>query len=275
MEVAPFVADLADLSAVRAAADTLAGRTLGGLVLNAGMTTLKDLRSADGFERIFAVNVMAHQLLIRRLAPQLASGARVVVVSSGVHDPDNRLARRAGIPVPRWVGTHQLARPDLAPKNAQLKDGRLRYSTSKLANVLQARGLQCSLREAGQDVDVFAIDPGLMVDTELARELPFPVKAIFRALGRALTPFVANMRLSTVSAEHIASLVDDPRWAGRGFAYLDGDHVRPPSPDAQRDDLRDALWSELDPLIGLGSPEPLGSSGGRDAVEANLRRVGP
>lgn len=251
VEARPFVADLSDLQDVRRAIDDLDGMRLHGIVANAGITTLRDARSADGFELTFAVNVLAHQLILRRLAPQIVDGGRIVVVSSGVHEPDNKLARRAGVPVPNWVGTRNLAMPDQAPEASQLAAGPSRYSTSKLGNVLQARGIQAQLRRDGRVVDVFAIDPGLMVDTELARELPALLRPVFRGMGRMLTPFVANMRLSTVSAGHIASLIEDAKWQGCGFAYLDGDRVKQPSPDAQREDLMADLWEESAALIGL------------------------
>ncbi|MEM6788597.1 MAG: SDR family NAD(P)-dependent oxidoreductase [Myxococcota bacterium] len=248
---APFVADLSRLESVRAAMRTLGEAPLHGIVANAGVSTLRDQRSGDGFELTFAVNVLAHQLLLVGLADQLETGGRVVVVSSGVHDPNNRLARRAGIPTPNWVGTRYLARPDEAPASKRIEDGKMRYATSKLGNVLQARGLSARLRSAGRSVDVFAVDPGLMVDTRLARELPRLAVAVFRLVGRMATPFVDNMRLSPVSARHIASLIEDGAWRGRGFAYLDGDRVQPPSPDALRDDLVDALWTEANRLVGL------------------------
>src|SRR5690606_21637890 len=100
----------------------------------------------------------------------------------------------------------QLALPDEAEPSERLTDGRQRYSTSKLGNVLQARGLQARLRKQGRDIDVFAIDPGLMVDTDLGREIPAPLRGAIRVIGRIAMPFVDNMRLSPVSAGHITSL---------------------------------------------------------------------
>ena len=251
VEARPFVADLANLADLRRALVELGEVPLRGIVANAGITTIKDLRSAEGFELTFAVNVLAHQLLLCALADQLVDHARVVVIASGVHLPDNKLARRTGVPVPRWVGTRALAEPDRADPKQRLGPGPQRYSTSKLGNVIQARGLQRALRARGREVDVFALDPGLMVDTDLARELPRPLMWVFRAIGRMLTPLIDNMRLSTVSAAHIASLIEDPRWQGEGFAYLDGDRVRPPSDDAQREDLLVELWREASALVGL------------------------
>ncbi len=251
IDATPFIADLASLSSVRDAIDALGDRPLAAIVANAGIMTEEDVHSEDGFELTFAVNVLAHQLLLSRLVGQLVAGGRVIVLSSGVHDPANKLARRAGIPLPRWVGTHHLALPDQAPPDLRLEPGQIRYSTSKLGNVLQARGLQQRLRDRGSDVDVFAIDPGLMVDTDFIGG-PWVRRALMRGIGRLLTPFIGNMRLSTTTAETIASLVCDDRWHGRGFQYLDGIDPKEPSPDALRDDLVRDLWRGSAELLGSG-----------------------
>lgn len=256
-----FVADLSDLGQVRSAAsdlvEDLAGAELGGLVANAGLTLDHHAESAEGYELTFAVNVLAHQLLFGCLVPRLAEGGRVVIVASGVHDPDNKLARRAGVPSPRWVGARASARPDEAPPPERITDTRLRYSNSKLANVLQARELQRRLRSAGRAIDVFAIDPGLMVDTDLARSYPRPARIALRILGTTVTPLVDNMRLSTTSGRHVARLLTDPALTSTGFQYFDGDRAQAPSPDAQRDDYAESLWVDANELVGLRADQPV------------------
>ncbi|MEL6985065.1 MAG: SDR family NAD(P)-dependent oxidoreductase [Actinomycetota bacterium] len=257
----PFVADLADLDTLRTAAEQLVvdldGQPLGGIVANAGLTLDRHQESVQGYELTFAVNVLAHQLLLGLLIPELADGGRVVIVASGVHDPDNKLARRAGVPVPVWVGANDSAHPKRSERADLLADTRLRYANSKLANVLQARALQHRLRQAGRSVDVFAVDPGLMVDTDFARSYPRPLRVILRAVGTAATPFVDNMRLSTTSARHLTRLVVDPALAGTGFQYVDGDQSKPPSPDAQNDDLAESLFVDANQLVGLDANQPV------------------
>ena len=174
-----------------------------------------------------------------------------MILSSGVHDPDNKLARRSGIPAPRWVGAKASALPHEAPADERIDDTRLRYSNSKLANVLQARELQRRLALTGREVDVFAIDPGLMVDTEFARSYPVTVRIPLRIIGTIATPFVDNMRFSATSARHVARLVTDSKLSGTGFQYFDGDEARLPSPDAQRDDYARELWEDADRLVGV------------------------
>ena len=251
----PLLADLADLAALQNAIEGLPQGSLRGIVANAGTTTRKDERTAEGFELMFGVNVLAHQFLLCTLAPRVIDGGRIVILSSGTHDPDNKLARRFNVPVPRWIGTEALARPDSVSDERRLELGAIRYSTSKLANVLQARGLQLALREAGRDVDVFAVDPGLMVDTRLTREMPGRTRAFLKSVGYIITPFVDNMRLSKTTAAYIERLLLGDEWSGRGFAYLDGLDAREPSPDARRDDLRDELWSESLRLLGINDTQ--------------------
>ncbi|MCG8414641.1 MAG: hypothetical protein MI746_10530, partial [Pseudomonadales bacterium] len=221
---------------------------LGGIIANAGITTEQNLKTKQGFEMTFGVNVLSHQLLLREIADNLRENSRIVILSSGVHEPDHKLARRTGIPVPKWLGTRELAYLNAEGERSDF-EGRRRYSTSKLGNVLQARGLQGWLNRKGKSIDVFAVDPGLMVDTELARELPGLLKLIFQGVGRLLTPFIDNMRLSDVSAAHLLSLIQDEKWQGLGFNYLDGNTIKPPSPDAQRDDLVEEFWSESEKIL--------------------------
>lgn len=247
----PFIADLADLDAVVTALNNNWLPPLDAMMLNAGMSSLADNKSVQGYELTFAVNVLAHQQFILGLAHKVVDGGRIVVLSSGVHLPDNKLARRSGIPVPRWEGVIHLARPDQAPEEKRLKDGRLRYSTSKLGNVLQARGLQKRLHRLGKNVDVFAVDPGLMIDTELARELPSIIQGVARAIGRLAVPFVDNMRLSSETALGLQSVFEDTLWSGKGFAYLDGTQIKLPSEDALNDQLVEQFWSDSAKLLGV------------------------
>lgn len=248
VETEEFLANLASLQEVSEAIEKIRDKELGGIVTNAGITTEENLKTEEGFELTFGVNVLSHHLILRELAGNLSAGSRVVILSSGVHEPDNKLARRAGIPVPNWLGTRELAYLNRESSRSDFP-GRLRYSTSKLGNVLQARAFQEYVSEQNKEADVFAVDPGLMVDTELARELPGPLKLIFRGVGRILTPFVDNMRLSEVSARDILSLLTDPKWSGKGFAYLDGNRIKPPSPDARKDELKNEYWQAAEQLM--------------------------
>jgi NAD(P)-dependent dehydrogenase (short-subunit alcohol dehydrogenase family) len=71
-----------------AVGDRLGTTDIDALVLNAGMSPPDgNGRTPDGFEVAFAVNHLAHYLLLRLLLPRLAHGATVVLTTSGTHDP--------------------------------------------------------------------------------------------------------------------------------------------------------------------------------------------
>ncbi len=249
-----FVADLADLDDLNRTIDQALENDelppLHGIVANAGISTTDTLTtSAQGFDLTFGVNVLAHQLLLHRLSPHLMQGCRIVIVSSGVHHPGNKLARRLRIPLPTWVGTEKLAFQQAQTGSDFITDGPGRYSTSKLANVYQARELQRRLDAVGLDPEVFALDPGLMVDTDLARDAPALARFLLRLVGRAVTPFVDNMRLSADTASMVRELLDSHRFVDVGFEYIDDGHPEPLASLALDDDNAAELWETASRLV--------------------------
>ena len=90
--VVGYALDVSSLKAVSDFADQFKKdfKTLHSLVLNAGVANFKLEISAEGFESTFATNVLGHYYLVELLLPMLtASPSRIVVVASGVHDPDS------------------------------------------------------------------------------------------------------------------------------------------------------------------------------------------
>src|SRR5258708_25178946 len=123
--------DLEDLASVRRFADALPRESpIDALVLNAGVQCVHPRTSKDGFELTFAVNHLAHYLLARLLAPHLSPGGRIVITSSGTHDPE--LA--SGLPPPRHATAALLAHPQSDPEHDRepMKAGRRAYAASKL-----------------------------------------------------------------------------------------------------------------------------------------------
>lgn len=247
-----FVANLADLADIERALETTEVPELHGIVANAGIST-DDIAATteQGFDLTFGVNVFAHQLLLHRLSPRLLTGCRIVVVSSGVHHPDNTLARRLRVPLPTWLGTEKLALQQAQTGEHLISSGAGRYSTSKLANVYQARELQHRLDDLGLEPEVFALDPGLMVDTDLAREAPALARFLLRTIGRAVTPLVANMRLSTTTAGFVSDLLESPKWTRKGFAYIDGNAVEPLGELALSAGNANELWATATQMVGV------------------------
>ncbi|MEU1078112.1 MULTISPECIES: oxidoreductase [unclassified Streptomyces] len=140
VEFAPL--DLADLSSVRAFAETYPHDRLDLLINNAGVMALPYGTTADGFERQFGVNHLGHFALTGLLLSRLraAPAARVVSVSSGLH---------------------ALSALDLTDLNSERRYRRwIAYARSKTANLLFIHELARQLRTAGSTVVAAAAHPG-------------------------------------------------------------------------------------------------------------------
>jgi NAD(P)-dependent dehydrogenase (short-subunit alcohol dehydrogenase family) len=247
--------DLATLASVRAFPQRLAAATaapLDALVCNAGVQVTRGPRlTADGFEVTFATNHLGHFLLAHRLLDRLAPRARIVVVSSGTHNP----AWRTGMPAPRWRTFEALARPGDAERAEWARSpgaaGRCAYSTSKLCNLFFVYELGRRLRAAGRgDVTANAFDPGLMPGTGLARE--------YGALGRFAWRFVLpllTMLPGASTAERsgieLARLVHDPAYEGRDGRYVQIARELRSSAQSYDEGLAGELWRTSAELVGL------------------------
>ncbi len=133
-EVLPL--DLASLASVRNFAalveERLGEAEIDALVLNAGVSGGNlDQRTEDGFEMTFAVNHLAHYLLLRLLMPRLAFGAVVVITTSDTHDP-----KIIPFASPRARGRAE-ARPGAGPAERQ-------GETLRIARLLHFQTLQCA-----------------------------------------------------------------------------------------------------------------------------------
>jgi NAD(P)-dependent dehydrogenase (short-subunit alcohol dehydrogenase family) len=186
--------DLASLQSVRHFVRQLAHLhipPLKGLICNAGVQIVSGTTfTVDGFEATFGVNHLAHFLLVNLLLLQMVEGSRIVFVSSDTHDPTTQ----TGMPAPRYESPHQMAFPLEINKmeNAGLirksrcdaifqrkgycwgkcsatANGQRRYATSKLCNLLCTYELARRLQRHQSTISVNAFNPGLMLDTQLAR----------------------------------------------------------------------------------------------------------
>jgi NAD(P)-dependent dehydrogenase (short-subunit alcohol dehydrogenase family) len=247
--------DLTKLDDVRAFA-TMVERGLGeatidALVLNAGGYVPG--RTADGYDATFVLNHLAHYLLIRLLWHRISDGGRVVLTTSGTHDP----AERTLIPPPRHANATWLAKPELDPNRDRARRaaaGRA-YSSSKLCVVLTGRALAARPDARSRRIDVIAYDPGPTPGTGLVRDQGELVRFVWEHLA---TPLRLVMRK--------ANTIDD---AGRTLAALALGTIRPPhgrvyaalrrgrltwpalSDLARRDDLMLTLWEDSAGLVGL------------------------
>lgn len=261
--LAVVLLDVSSLASVRSFPERLAAAQsspLDAVVCNAGIQLAHGPRlSADGFELTFATNHLGHYLLVHRLLDRLAPDARIVVVSSGTHNPD----WFTGMPAPRWRTFEALARLGDAERAEWARSpgaaGRLAYTTSKLANVFFVYELERRLRARNRDeVTANAYDPGLMAGTGLARDYGVLGRFAWRFVLPLLT-MLPGASTAERSGRELARLVHDPAYAGRGGLYVQIERERRSSKQSYDEKLAAELWRTSAELVDLrGGESPLG-----------------
>ena len=248
--------DLASLASVRgfavAVIAALGDTRIDALVLNAGMQR-PDVaaRSAEGHELTFATNHLGHHLLLRLLTPHLSDGARIVITSSGTHDP----AEKTPVPPPRHADAALLADPERDPQRDPnpITAGMRAYSTSKLCNLLTARHLAASAEARAGGWIVTACDPGLTPDTGLVRNQMWLVRTLVWPLLPLLVRFAPGMNTLIAAGCGLAALAtDEVPPAGRVYASLRKGSMTWPDPsDLARDDaVAERLWHDTIRITG-------------------------
>lgn len=254
--------DLAQLDSVRAFATSvrehLGDTRVDALVFNAGMV-LPDAtgRTVDGFETTFAVNHLAHYLLLRLLLPALADKAIVVLTTSGTHDP----ATKAGLAPPRHADPELLAHPESDPDRdiRPRKAGERAYTASKLCTLLTARSLSGHPDARARRLTVVAYCPGQVFGTGLAKDLSFPLRTAWSVLGTPvgwpLRRLNRNLNSRAAAGNTLADLglgIATPP-EGRTYAALRRARLTWPDPSelARSDESARALWRDSARLVGL------------------------
>jgi len=233
---------------------------LRALVCNAGLQLSRGpLLSPDGFELTFAVNHLGHFLLTNLLLARFLANApaRIVIVSSGVHDPKFR----TGMPKPSIADLETLAATG-GPRPGVF-EGRLAYVNSKLCNLWFAYELVRRIDAAGlRRVTVNAFDPGLVPGSGLARDYPpvlrFIWNRILPGVSRMLAPVVSTINPAWKAGRALAQLVLDPALEDVSGKYFPS-HARwreAPSSEASYDvGQARALWEASIRMSGLTPAE--------------------
>jgi NAD(P)-dependent dehydrogenase (short-subunit alcohol dehydrogenase family) len=233
--------DLANLASVRACADALLaeGRPFDLIIANAGVMATPFGKTADGFETQFGTNHLGHFVLLNRLAPLIADGGRVVMLSSSGHRYSD-----VNLDDPNFERT------EYTPFGA--------YGRSKTANVLFA--VEFDRRHRDRGIRATAVHPG-GIQTELSRHMePGELQALVDQINAvADTPFefktvpqgaATGVWAGVVASAdevggrfcedcHVAEVVDG------GIALRSG--VRPYAIDP---DHAAALWAKSEEMVG-------------------------
>jgi NAD(P)-dependent dehydrogenase (short-subunit alcohol dehydrogenase family) len=246
--------DLSRLASVRSFAagveQWLGDALIDGLVLNAG-AQVGDVkhRTEDGFETTFAVNHLAHYLLLRLLTPRLAPGAIVVITTSNLHDPKTN-----PIAPPEHADAGKLARGKVDLGKSRPRSGLRAYAASKLCNVLTARALASSAFAQERGIRVIAYNPGFTPGTQLSRQQPPAFKLTMAVVAPMIGLF---QRMNTLEggggflADLALGRIAPP--PGRLYASQVKRHLTWPdiSELASDDAVMASLWRDSAALVGL------------------------
>ena len=223
-------ADLARLTSVDAACDRIA-RSLGpqeidALALNAGVQVVSgDARSADGLELAFAVNFLAHFLIVERLKRLVRSGGRIVITSSEVHDPEAFCLIWLGRAT--WQDPLILSDPVRSQEHVHsvVDRGEARYCASKLLNLMHVRHLAQQL----SDVGVVAFNPSVVPGTEIGRDRNWLQQLAWKHVLPMLAPILPGARALDQSASDLLWLLTEADTQRLSGCYVDGRLPQPGS----------------------------------------------
>ncbi len=224
--------ELSDLDSVRAAVVAVSeqGRALDGIIANAGIMALPELRQRDGVELQFFTNHVGHFALVTGLIPRLTSAGRVVMLSSGAH----RMAHADGIEFDNLSGERDY-------------DAWRMYGNSKLANILFARSLARQFAQEGSQRTANAVHPGVII-TNLARNME-DAEGMYERMRRS-----GRVTLKTVGegAATQCWAATSPALAAVSGEYMQDCNVHPPTANALDDALADRLWTVTEALVAAG-----------------------
>ncbi|KFY28237.1 hypothetical protein V491_00559 [Pseudogymnoascus sp. VKM F-3775] len=238
--------DLSDTKKVRAFATKWSSKSyppIQALLLNAALQFPNEVvLNPEGIESTFAISHVGHALMFHLLVPHLATNARIVITSSGTHDP----AMKSGLPDANYISAEQLAHP---PPTIAKKEGTQHYTNSKLANIIWTYALHQRLNEqvAERGLAVNAFDPGLMPGSGLAREYGPVFRFAWHKVMPKITPvlkvlFTPNIHKPSESGASLARYAISDKLSGVSGKYFEGDKEIKSSPPSYDEKKWDDLW---------------------------------
>ena len=212
--------ELSDLPSVRRAVEAVkgVGVPLDGLMANAGIMALPELKQQDGVELQLFTNHVGHFVLVTGLLDSLTARGRVVILSSGAH----HMAKR-GLELDNLSGE-----TDYEPWRM--------YGRSKLANILFTKSLARRLEGTGRTAN--ALHPGV-IKTNLSRHIE-DAESMFATMTLKTIPEGAATQC------YVATHPDVAKISGSYFADC---ALAKTSEFAKDEGLADALWAWTEALV--------------------------
>jgi len=222
------------------------------LICNAGTSfATVDTKTEDGFESTFAVNHLAHFLLINLLRSNLADHAKIILTTSGTHNPDegSRMAP------PKHANIYWLAYPEkdeTLDENEKINAERA-YASSKLSNLLTARYIN-TLTENWKGI---AYDPGPTPGTGLMQGLGIVPRMLWKIFSisfirKRVFPKSNSMKDAGKALADLAlGKIDLP--SGKEYAALRAGKMTFPLPSklAQKDEVMEKVWNDSKEILHL------------------------
>lgn len=240
--------DLSSLKSTRDFAQRYAAKgypPLITLLLNAALQLPGALEyTEDGLETSAGVNYVAHTLLFHLLTPHLAEGARIVLLSSGTHDP----AQKTPAGKPEYFDAEEFVHPTAKTKT---NTGLWRYGVSKLAIVLWTYALHRRLATGGgmlgNNWTAVVVDPGLMPGTGLARSYSGIQKFMWDHVLPRARPLIraflyANTRSPKEAGESLAWLAMEAQSKDIAGQYYEGRKPGKSSEASHNVEHQEDLW---------------------------------
>ena len=238
--------DLSSFQSIIDFADLFGGRNkrdITTLICNAGVQKVNGLSfTQDGLEMTFGVNHIGHFLLAHLLLPSLLPAGQIIFVASDTHDP----TRKTGMPAPRLSDISSLAYPTVEDKTEDAGElGRIRYTTSKLCNVMCALEFPKRLQGQYADIRVNAFNPGLMLDTDLVRDYSkLQLMKLTLQNLKYFPPQILRRNSSVKMGQALAKLALSQKSKSVTGKYFDGFNEATPSAEARNELLAARLWDE-------------------------------
>jgi NAD(P)-dependent dehydrogenase (short-subunit alcohol dehydrogenase family) len=243
--------DLFSLSSVRKLPAVLAAMQIppiAGLILNAGGINMKAKSlefTEDGFERTFQLNFLGHFVLANLLVKQMVEPARIIFVSSDLHDP--AATRMGKIMTPRYGPVTDLAHA--VGTAAKLKP-MARYGTAKMYAMMTAYELDRRLRAAKTAITVNSWSPGVVPTTQAGRNMNAIMKMIMVS-GWFVNFMGSHLSTEEEAAQALGDLLVDAKYSGVTGKYFDGFKEIPSSAESRDRSKAKTVWEQSAKLAGL------------------------
>jgi NAD(P)-dependent dehydrogenase (short-subunit alcohol dehydrogenase family) len=254
LDFAPL--DLFSLTSVRHFPEALAAMRLppiGGLILNAGGINMKAKAlefTEDGFECTFQLNFLGHFLLAQLMVKEMYGPARIIFVSSDLHDP---AATRMGTFLPPVYGPVK----DLATATgtaARLKP-MARYGTAKMYALMVAYELHRKLQATRKPIAVNSWSPGVVPTTQAGRNMNPLMKKIITS--RWFVNFMgSHLATEDEAARALGGLLVEEKFSGVSGRYFDGFKEIPSSAESRDEAKARSVWEQSASLAGLTPMRP-------------------